>query len=166
MSKKKKPTTDPKNTKIPQEIIEAIKTLNVIESTRRPFGALDVDALLNEDGQHTYVELVESAHVVLWFAGEEPDTLKASNWLEENRERLTIEKLSQVVQMAMVWGERLAVENRTAQRHKDAPAIDAEIEKLWHEFDAKGMSKNNAAPRIAKEVGLKESTVRKKLKGR
>lgn len=40
------------------------------------------------------------------------------------------------------------------------------ILELWSFYQAKGLSKGNAAPRIAKEVGLAESTIRKKLQGK
>jgi hypothetical protein len=51
-------------------------------------------------------------------------------------------------------------------RHADTPATDSRILELWSFYQAKGLSKGNAAPRIAKEVELAESTIRKKLQGK
>lgn len=55
--------------------------------------------------------------------------------------------------------------NISDERHKEDRAMSAQIPSLWKKYKDRGLSKNNASTRIAKEIGLAKSTVREKLKG-
>lgn len=112
-----------------------------------------------------YEEIEEINELVDNLAGENLDLDKADEWLESNRDELTCEKLSMIVYAAMRLGVADYMRKRAELRHSDNRAKDAQIPVLWKEFKAKGMSKNNAASRIAQITGLKTSTVREKLKG-
>ena len=113
-----------------------------------------------------WAETLEINDLVISLSDEEnPDLNKASDWLESNKEELTPEKLRMIVYAAMLHGVADYLQKRGDTRHQKNRAKVARIPEHWEKYHAKGMSKNNAAPRIAKDIGLAETTVREKLKG-
>lgn len=118
--------------------------------------------------QETFGQLAEAADIVDLvdnLSGEDPDFDKAGEWLESNRDELTAEKLKNIVYAAMLQGVADYIRKRADARHEEDRAKAARIPDEWKIHKDKGMSKNNAAPKIAKEIGLAKSTVREKLKG-
>jgi hypothetical protein len=63
-----------------------------------------------------------------------------------------------------------AIIRRASRRNGQKPHVnhahaERKLKKLWAKMQAEGTSKTKAAPLIAKEIGLSEATVRKKLQG-
>lgn len=161
MTKKKQPSGGAIALTISPEILETIKLMKEREEwLLHTFGSIDIELLRN------HAELIDSFNIVQWLAGDEQDLQKAREWLEDNRDELTTEKLRNIIYAAMIHGESDFMRERAVIRHADTPNTNSKINKLWDSYKEKGMSKSNAAPRIAKEVGLAESTIRRKLQGK
>ncbi len=143
------------------EVLSIIKVEKELEAVycSRP-GFVGADFFLE------HAEKIDAFNIVSWLCGDEADLEKANEWLEENRDTLTTAKLSNIILEAMLQGDSYFMRRRANIRHADTPATDSRILELWSFYQAKGLSKGNAAPRIAKEVELAESTIRKKLQGK
>lgn len=103
------------------------------------------------------------------FSDPQTDGDELQDWIDDNRDSLTVEDLKAIVMAAMAHsaGEALSAHMKAVQapRAEKAQEIDDEIRQRWEHYKSKGMSKNAAHDRIAREVGQKPGTVRGKLKG-
>jgi hypothetical protein len=103
------------------------------------------------------------------FSDPQTDGDKLQDWIDDNRDSLTVEDLKAIVMAAMAHGagEALSAHMKAVQapRAEKAQEIYDEIRQRWEYYKSKGMSKNAAHDRIAREVGQKPGTVRGKLKG-
>lgn len=101
------------------------------------------------------------------LAAETLDLQQAGTWLGAHRDDITPQLLAELVSAAMGRGVMDLMSERAGKRQGANREKKAEAVRLWHEeFQHKpGMSKANAAGRIAKLVGLAASTVRGYLQG-
>ena len=95
-----------------------------------------------------HAEKIDAFNIVSWLYGGEADLEKANEWLEENRDTLTTAKLSNIILEAMLQGDSYFMRRRANIRHADTPATDSRILELWSFYQAKGLSKGNAAPML------------------
>ena len=96
---------------------------------------------------------------------ENSDDQKANEWLIENRDFLTTDKLRLIVQAAMIHQETAMIYKRTKTKQDKAQKKNEMILRRYLELSAEGHGKAAAAKIIAAEVSLKEETVRDKLQG-
>lgn len=168
MNRKTKPPLPNAEQIISREVMAAIKMAAEHDALLcRMFGLPDIESLRQwQKKQEEHAALIDASNLVMWLAGAQSDNQKATEWLEENRASLTTDKLRSIVHAAMVHGESEFMRERANIRHAGTKGTDFHIQRLWGEYRERGLSRNNAAPRIALEVGQAESTVRGKLKAK
>jgi len=115
-------------------------------------------------------DLADSFNLVKQLVGENADyqnadDQKANEWLAENRELLTTDKLRMIVHAAMIHQETVTIYKRTKKKQDKSHKKNEMILRRYIELSAEGHGKNAAAKIIAVEVNLKEETVRDKLQG-
>lgn len=110
-------------------------------------------------------DLKDAAKLVHHLVGDNADDQKANEWLIENRELLTADKLRLIVQAAMIQGEIAMIDARTKDKQLDGKWKNQHIMSRWSELERKGMKKNEATKIIAVEINQSVRTVRKKLQG-
>jgi hydroxymethylglutaryl-CoA reductase len=101
------------------------------------------------------------------LAGDEPDLQQTARWIADHREGVTAQFLAELISASMAHGAMTMMSDIAAERHAKSRGQRARALQLWHdEYKHKeNMSKGNAAPRIAADVGLAVTTVRKLLQG-
>lgn len=115
-------------------------------------------------------DLNDSLEAVNIFYGENADPSKANEWLENNRDSLTVEKIASLIQASMLIGislsategQKKGVEARRKDPGNKKNIIVKMAEKIRTEHP--GWSKNKITDAIVKErPDFKHSTVRKYL---
>ncbi|WP_291939247.1 hypothetical protein [Limnohabitans sp.] len=95
------------------------------------------------------------------FSDPEAHPNKCQDWLDSNRDSLTVENLR-----AIIWaGVSEHMAGKQTSRSDITKNRDAKIKEMWEELKAKKISKAEAAEIIAPQVHLAVKTVRKKLQG-
>lgn len=115
-------------------------------------------------------DLNDSLEAVNIFHGDNADPSKANEWLENNRDSLTVEKIASLIQVSMLIaislsaseGQKKAVEARRKDPNNKKNSIEKMAEKIRTEHPH--WSKNKIADAIIDErPDLKYGTVRKYL---
>jgi hypothetical protein len=99
------------------------------------------------------------------FSDPQTDGGVLQDWIDDNRDSLTVEDLKAIVMAAMVQGIGQSMSGLTTKRQVVNATKQKKIQELWADYKSKGRSKNAAADRIAREVGQTPLTVRRKLRG-
>lgn len=114
--------------------------------------------------QHRTPAVMELLDLV---ASESIDLQRVGNWLKDHRNEMSAQLLVELVSAAMGYGVTELMCDRAEKRQGKNREKKAEALRLWNEEykDKPRMSKENAAKRIADDVGLAAGTVRRYLRG-
>lgn len=97
------------------------------------------------------------------FSDPQTDDDALQDWIDGNRDSLTVEDLQAIILAAMAHGLSEAMSQKQALRKESRISNEDKIRDMWQTLQARGMTKNSASKTIAKKVSLSAETVRKKL---
>lgn len=134
------------------EIFEAIQQAQLKENKRV------IDDLLSQMAQAE-----KAKDMVSLFTDVHSDDGELQEWIDANRDSLTVEDLKAIIMAAMVHGLSEAMRQKQAPRKEQAQDKNDKINALWKELKAQGLDKTAAAKIIATQVHQALTTVRRKL---
>ena len=97
------------------------------------------------------------------FSDPQTDDDALQDWIDGNRDSLTVEDLQAIILAAMAHGLSEAMSQKQAPRKESRISNEDKIRDMWQTLQASGMTKNSASKTIAEKVSLSAETVRKKL---
>ncbi len=95
----------------------------------------------------------------------EDDSPRFTDWFNNWSKAPDILTLYYLLWAAEEMGVKLDAKSRVDAKHARNRALRLQVKQMWFEMKSEGVSKNDAARRIAEAVPLAETTIRKQLQG-
>ncbi len=108
-------------------------------------------------------QVTKAIDMVKLFSDQLAENDALEDWLNAERDSLTVADMQGIVRFSMFQGLREAMRQKQAQRTESRTTKEEKIRQEWQKLKAKGASKNSVSKTIADKVGLADRTVRKKL---